>query len=195
VPGSGASRAPCYRPRAGRCTALGCSTCVGTGASTEQAVGLFLFGLFLFSRFFFWRKSLDTYLRVLKPDCGPPGPGPIGNTLATRSYVGCVLQARRAESPSTAHAHVDLISTSHFPHRDLPPSVLTSFRGGKSRRASRGFPFWQIADRGVGRAASPPAARCAHAVLADHNLAITYYITVHYARRPRARSVGLGLGV
>jgi hypothetical protein len=30
---------------------------------------------------FFLRKSLDTYLRVLKPDCGPPGP--IGNILAT----------------------------------------------------------------------------------------------------------------
>jgi hypothetical protein len=32
----------------------------------------------------FWRKSLDTYLRVLKPDCGPPGP--IGNILATGSF-------------------------------------------------------------------------------------------------------------
>jgi hypothetical protein len=30
---------------------------------------------------FFLRKSLDTYLRVLKPDCKPPGP--IGNILAT----------------------------------------------------------------------------------------------------------------
>jgi hypothetical protein len=36
----------------------------------------------------------------------------------------------------------------------------------------------QIADRVVGRAASPLAARCAHAVLADHNLNITYYITL-----------------
>jgi hypothetical protein len=32
---------------------------------------------------FFWRKSLRTYLRVLKPDCGPPGP--IGNILAIAS--------------------------------------------------------------------------------------------------------------
>jgi hypothetical protein len=30
---------------------------------------------------FFWRKSLRTYLRVLKPDCRPPGP--IGIILAT----------------------------------------------------------------------------------------------------------------
>jgi hypothetical protein len=33
-----------------------------------------------------------------------------------------------------------------------------------------------IADRVVGRAASPLAARCAHAVLAGHNLNIIYYI-------------------
>jgi hypothetical protein len=30
---------------------------------------------------FFWRKSLDTYLRALKPDCGGPQAGPIGNIL------------------------------------------------------------------------------------------------------------------
>jgi hypothetical protein len=43
--------------------------------------------------------------------------------------------------------------------------------------AAGGFPpCWQIADRVVGRAASPLAARCAHAVLADHNLNIIYYI-------------------
>jgi hypothetical protein len=43
-------------------------------------------------------------------------------------------------------------------------------------------PLWerggQIADRVVGRAASPLAARCAHAVLADHNLNMIYYITL-----------------
>jgi hypothetical protein len=33
------------------------------------------------TRFFVWRKSLDTYLGVLKPDYGAPGP--IGNILAT----------------------------------------------------------------------------------------------------------------
>jgi hypothetical protein len=32
------------------------------------------------------RKSLDTYLRVLKPDCGPPGP--IGNILARITCTG-----------------------------------------------------------------------------------------------------------
>ena len=44
--------------------------------------------------------------------------------------------------------------------------------------AAGGFPCWQIADRVVGRAASPLAARCAHAVLAGHNLNIIYYIVI-----------------
>jgi hypothetical protein len=44
--------------------------------------------------------------------------------------------------------------------------------------AAGGFPCWQIADRVVGRAASPLAARCAHDVLAGHNLNIIYYITL-----------------
>jgi hypothetical protein len=37
-----------------------------------------------------------------------------------------------------------------------------------------------IADRVVGRAASPLAARCAHAVLADHNLPPQYNILHYY---------------
>jgi hypothetical protein len=50
--------------------------------------------------------------------------------------------------------------------------------------AAGGFPCRQIADRVVGRAASPLAARCAHAVLADHNLNIIYYIR-SFRSKPR----------
>jgi hypothetical protein len=56
--------------------------------------------------------------------------------------------------------------------------------------AAGGFPCWQIADRVGGRAASPLAARCAHAVLADHNLNITYYILHYIALPPKAPAGG-----
>jgi hypothetical protein len=50
--------------------------------------------------------------------------------------------------------------------------------------AAGGFPCWQIADRVVGRAASPLAARCARDVLASHDLNIIHYITLHYPPAP-----------
>jgi hypothetical protein len=65
--------------------------------------------------------------------------------------------------------------------RPPPPPGMGGGGGGAGRGGGGrggGLPCRQVADRVVGRAASPLAARCAHAVLADHNLNIIYYITL-----------------
>jgi hypothetical protein len=65
--------------------------------------------------------------------------------------------------------------------------------GGGGGGGGGATPCWQIADRVVGRAASPLAARCARDVLADHNPNIIYYITSHarqYAATARQHAPG-----
>jgi hypothetical protein len=54
---------------------------------------------------FFLRKSLGTYLRVLKPDCGPPGP--IGNILATTTtrYYTYTMPHATCHMPLECHMH------------------------------------------------------------------------------------------
>jgi hypothetical protein len=101
------------------------------------------------------------------------------------------------ETPRTGTNNQQPATSSQQPANQQPAASRQQAAGSRRKTSRRMGGMGQIADRVVGRAASPLAARCAHAVLAGHNLNIIYYIiTLHWVwGRMGYRVSGYGVGV
>jgi hypothetical protein len=94
--------------------------------------------------------------------------------MALTSWGGCEEDWPRAVVPGTGREGAPVAFHTHKTQKRPHQGLGVVAPGLRVQVWAAG----QIADRVVGRAASPLAARCAHAVLAGHDLNIIYYITL-----------------